>query len=85
MSSKDFEVAIGILENLRFAGLVVLKVFLSLIFSLIFVMDRHKLKEYLEKVEKSNFSFLYREYSVIFEKISNTFGLVFKAQAIVAM
>ncbi|MDD5213739.1 MAG: AI-2E family transporter [Candidatus Gracilibacteria bacterium] len=83
-SSQNYAIAIQIYENLKKAGGVLLQLILALILSYVFISDRSKLGHYLEGIKKSNFRFLYEEYSVILEKISRSFGLVFKAQAIIA-
>jgi predicted PurR-regulated permease PerM len=58
---------------------------LSIILSFVFLIDRFKLKKYLLKVKKSSFNFLYKEYKTILEKIVKSFGLIFKAQAMIAL
>jgi predicted PurR-regulated permease PerM len=84
LSSQNYAIAIQIYENLKKAGWVLLELVLALILSYVFISDRKKLCKYLEGIKKSNFKFLYNEYSVILEKISRSFWLVFKAQAIIA-
>lgn len=83
-SSQNYEIAIKIYDNLKKAGWVILQVIMALILSYVFIADRKKLWKYLEWIKKSNFRFLYEEYSVILEKISRSFWLVFKAQAMIA-
>ncbi len=83
-SSQNYAIIIQIYDNLKKAGWVILQLVLALILSYVFITDRKKLGKYLEWIKKSNFRFLYEEYSVILEKISRSFGLVFKAQAIIA-
>lgn len=83
-SNQNYEIAIKIYENLKKAGWIILQIFMALILSYVFISDRKKLGKYLEWVKKSNFRFLYDEYSIILEKISRSFWLVFKAQAIIA-
>ncbi|MDD4151266.1 MAG: AI-2E family transporter [Candidatus Gracilibacteria bacterium] len=83
-SSQNYAIAIQIYENLKKAGGIILQIFMALILSYVFISDRKKLGKYLEGIKKSNFRFLYDEYYIILEKISRSFGLVFKAQAIIA-
>lgn len=83
-SSQNYEIIIKIYDNLKRAWWVLIQIILSLILSYVFISDRKKLSKYLEWIKKSNFRFLYEEYSVILEKISRSFGLVFKAQAMIA-
>jgi predicted PurR-regulated permease PerM len=56
-----------------------------LILSFVFLLDRKKLKKYLSTIKKSNFSFLYNEYKVIFDKIIRSFGIILKAQSLIAL
>ena len=55
-----------------------------MILSFIFIMDRDKLGSYLAGVKKSNFKFLYAEYAIIFEKVVKSFGLIIRAQSMIA-
>lgn len=83
-SSQNYEIALKIYENIKKAWWIILQLILALILSYVFITDRKKLWKYLEWIKKSNFRFLYEEYSIILEKISRSFGLVFKAQAMIA-
>lgn len=74
-----------VFENLRNAGIVLGKIFIALMLSYVFIIDRTKILGYLETVKRGNFSFLYDEYSVILAKIGKGFGLIFKAQAFIAL
>lgn len=74
-----------VFENLRNAGIVLGKIFIALILSYVFIIDRNKISGYLETVKRGNFAFLYDEYSVILSKIGKGFGLIFKAQAFIAL
>ena len=82
--SKDYEVILDILSRLKTAWMYLLEFMLSLILSFVFIIDRKKLSKYLLWIKKSSFSFLHKEYSIIFEKIILSFGLIFKAQAMIA-
>jgi predicted PurR-regulated permease PerM len=73
------------IEKLQNIGIFLVQVLVALILSYVFIMDRHKIAEYLSGIRSSHFSFLYNEYSIIFAKIEKGFGLVFKAQAIIAL
>jgi predicted PurR-regulated permease PerM len=82
--SKDYEVILDILSRLKTAWMYLLEFILSLLLSFVFIIDRKKLSKYLLWIKKSTFSFLHKEYSIIFEKIILSFGLIFKAQAMIA-
>lgn len=62
-----------------------LQIILALILSLVILLDRNKLQKYLLWIKKSNFKFLYKEYRIIFEKVIKSFGLILKAQAMIAI
>lgn len=74
-----------VFENLRNAGIVLGKIFIALVLSYVFIIDRNKIAGYLETVKRGNFAFLYQEYAVILTKIGKGFGLIFKAQAFIAL
>ena len=78
------EIIRGMFENIKNIGIFLTKFFIALILSYIFLIDRKKITHYLETMKGGNFSFLYEEYIVIFGKITKGFGLIFKAQAIIA-
>lgn len=78
------EIMKGAFENIKNIGIFLTKFFIALILSYIFLIDRAKIGDYLETMKGGNFSFLYEEYQIIFGKITKGFGLIFKAQAIIA-
>lgn len=82
----DFE-AIGksIINNLSTLGGNILKIILAITLSFIFIVDRKKLGKYLYRVRESNFGFLYNEYNLILEKVVKSFGLILKAQSMIAL
>ena len=82
--SDDYFVFFDIFDRLKIAGAIFLKWLLALILSFIFIMDRDKLAEYLAGIKSSHFKFLHAEYSIIFEKVVKSFGLILRAQAMIA-
>lgn len=84
-SKQDIDIIMQFFAKLKAFWAVFIKIIMSLILSYIFIIDRDKLGEYLKWLEKSNFWFLYHEYKIIIEKIVKTFGLVFKAQSMIAL
>lgn len=84
-SKQDIDIILQVFDKIKAFWAVFIKVIISLILSYIFIIDRDKLWEYLKWLEKSNFWFLYHEYKIIIEKIVKTFGLVFKAQSVIAL
>jgi predicted PurR-regulated permease PerM len=86
VSSIDYtnlaEQTISLAKNI---GVFLTKLFGALILSYIFIIDRKRITSFLAPLEKSNFAFLHREYSIIFRKINDNFGVIFKAQAIIAL
>ncbi|MDP2103905.1 MAG: AI-2E family transporter [Candidatus Gracilibacteria bacterium] len=75
----------GTFENIKNIGIFLTKFLIAMILSYVFLIDRTKITTYLESIKKGNFSFIYEEYSVIFGKIAQGFGLIFKAQAFIAL
>ncbi len=71
-------------ENIKNIGIVVVQIMISLILSFVFIIDREKILSYLSLLKTWNFSFLHHQFSSIGEKIGKWFGLIFKAQAIIA-
>lgn len=84
-NKQNMAIFMQVFEKLKAFWAIFIQVLLSLILSYIFIADRDKLGEYLKGVQSSNFWFLYNEYKTIIEKIVKTFGLVFKAQSIIAL
>lgn len=80
---------VGLLSNLlgkiKTFGSAVMQLVLALLLSYVFVVDRDRMRTYLEAVKGGSFSFLYREYADMFRKIGHAFGMVFKAQAVISL
>lgn len=68
---------IGHIKN---AGLILMKFFLALILSYVFILERKQIAAFLKKIQKGNFSFFYNEGSIIAKKVGKGFGLIFRAQ-----
>jgi len=85
LSQKDYQVFISVIYKIKSAGIMFFQVILALILSLVFLIDRQRLWKYLWGIKKSNFKFLYIEYKIILEKVANSFGLIFKAQSMIAL
>ena len=73
------------LNNITSGGLILLKFLLGLILSYIFIIERKKIETFLRKMRDGNFAFFYDEYAIIARKIGTGFGLIFRAQAIIAL
>lgn len=84
VTNQDVEVVLDILSKLKSASVIFLQVIISIILSYVFLIDRKRLRKYLLGIKKSSFSFLYKEYKIIFDKVLKSFGLIFKAQAMIA-
>lgn len=84
-TKQDLDIAIEVYEKLKTVWAIFFKIILSLILSYIFIIDRDKLWDYLKWIKSSNFWFFYKEYKMIIWKIVRTFGLVFKAQSMIAL
>lgn len=83
-SSSDYNVLINVFNKIKDAWIVLFKIIFALVLSLVFLLDRKRLKKYLWWIRKSNFSFLYYEYKIIFDKIIRSFWLILKAQSLIA-
>ena len=81
----NYEIILNIVDKLKSVSLVFLQVILALFMSFLFIMDRNNLYKYLSGIKSSNFRFLYKEYEVIFNKVIKSFGLILKAQSIIAI
>ena len=85
VSNNDYEVFLDILSSLKSASVIFLQIIISLVLSFVFLIDRFRLNKYLLGIKKSSFSFLYKEYKIIFNKIVISFGLILKAQSMIAL
>ena len=66
------------------AGILLTKFLMALILSYIFIIERSRIWIFLEKIKEGNFSFFYDEWEIIAKKVGAWFGLIFKAQSIIA-
>ncbi|QFR38989.1 AI-2E family transporter [Candidatus Gracilibacteria bacterium 28_42_T64] len=82
--TQDYDVLFDILKKLKSASIILLQILGALILSFVFIIDRQKVKKYLLQIKESNFGFLYKEYRIIIERIVTSFGLIFKAQSMIA-
>lgn len=85
VSEQDIQVVKDILVRLRDVGRIFLEVFLALILSIVFIFDRERVIHYFSAIKHSNFKFLYEEYELIFERWVKSFGLIIKAQSLIAL
>lgn len=86
--SKEIDVTSrlsSIANNLKSAWFIIFQIVLALILSFIFIVDRSKMYSFLWWIKESNFSFFYREYKTILEKVTKSFWLIFKAQSMIAL
>jgi predicted PurR-regulated permease PerM len=84
-STQNLQIVMNLLGNLKSLGTFLFQFVISLILSYILVVDKEKVKQYLEDIKKGNFAFIYYEYEIVFQKIVNSFGMIFKAQSVVAL
>lgn len=62
-----------------------MKFLLGLILSYIFIIERKKIEVFLRRMRDGNFAFFYDEYAIIASKVGNGFGIIFRAQSIIAL
>ncbi len=72
------------IESIKSAGLIFVKFFLGLLFSYIFIIERKKIAIFLKKMRDGNFAFFYDDSAILAGKIGTGFGLIFRAQSIIA-
>ena len=87
LASKDnIETTLkGIFENIKNAGIFLLKITIALILSYVFIIDRAKIEHFMDSIKLGNFAFIHEQFSIIFGKVTKSFGLLFKAQSIIAL
>jgi len=66
------------------AGKLFVYIIFSLVMSFVFIMDRKRLQKYFLWIKESTYGFLYKEYKIIFDKVLKSFGLIIKAQSLIA-
>ena len=84
-STQNLTIVMNLLDKVKSFGTFVIQFVISLILSYILVVDKARVKVYLEDIKKGNFAFIYYEYEIVFQKIVNSFGMIFKAQSVVAL
>ena len=67
------------------AGIIFTKFLLALLLSYLFIIERNKIDGFLGQIRNGNFQFLYDEWAIIAKKVGTGFGLIFKAQSIIAL
>jgi predicted PurR-regulated permease PerM len=75
----------NILASLKNTGIILTKFCIGLILSYIFVIERQPISRFLAQMKDGNFSFFYREYSVIADKVVGGFGAILRAQSLIAI
>jgi predicted PurR-regulated permease PerM len=86
INSANIE-AIGqkIISYIRDGGVILVKFFLALILSYIFILERKQIEVFLQKIRRGNFSFFYEEGAIVANRFGKWFGLIFRAQGIIAL
>lgn len=84
LTSQDYWVILNILGKIKTAGYVILQILFALVLSLVFILDRHNLTAYLYRLKRSSYWFFYDEYEKIGTRVVESFGLIFKAQSMIA-
>lgn len=85
-SSFNFqETGREVIKYIQNTGGILFQFFIGLIMSYIFVIDRQGIFSFFGRMNRGNFSFIYKEFQYINRKILDSFGKVFKAQGIIAL
>ncbi len=67
------------------AGIIFTKFLLALLLSYLFLIERIRIEKFLAQIRNGNFQFLYDEWAIIAQKVGTGFGLIFRAQSIIAL
>jgi predicted PurR-regulated permease PerM len=73
------------LGYLRNTGIILTKFLIGLILSYVFVIERHPIGRFLQRMKSGNFAFFYTEYAIIASKVRDGFGVILKAQSLIAL
>lgn len=74
-----------IISYIRDGWLILVKFFIALILSYIFILERKPIDIFLQRIRRWNFAFFYEEGSVIANRVGKWFGIIFRAQWIIAL
>lgn len=73
------------INSIRDAGVILTKFLIALLLSYLFIIDRKKIEGFLGQIRNGNFQFLYDEWSIVAKKMGDGFGMILKAQSIIAV
>jgi predicted PurR-regulated permease PerM len=76
---------VQVFENIKNAGIFLIKIMIALILSYVFIIDRSKIEKFTDSIKLGNFAFIHEQFSIIFGKVTKSFGLLFKAQSLIAL
>lgn len=86
VSKENIETTVrGLFDRVTKAGIFLIQIVIALILSYVYIIDRLKIQKFTNEMKFGNFAFIHEQFSLIFEKISKSFGLLFKAQSIIAL
>lgn len=74
-----------ILAQFFHIGSIFFQVIFGYILSYVWLMEYTKVQKYFAQMKKWPFAFFYNDLKIVFEKIVNSFGLVFQAQSQIAL
>lgn len=74
-----------IITYIRDGGIILTKFLMALILSYIFILERKQIGIFLRRIQWGNFRFIYDEGAIIANKFGKWFGLIFRAQGIIAI
>ena len=85
MSKGNIETTLmSVFQNIKNAGIFLFQILIALVLSYVYLIDRAKIGAYFNGIQEGNFAFIYDQFSNFAGKISKGFGLIFKAQSIIA-
>lgn len=74
-----------ILQQFFHIGSILFQIIFAYILSYVWLLEQEKVQKYFAQLKKWPFSFFYHDLRIIFEKLTNSFGLVFHAQSQIAL
>lgn len=72
-------------EFLKKAGKIGIEIFISLILSIFFLLEKEKIHSFIKRFEKSEISGVYKFFEGFWTSFLNSFGKIMKAQVIIAI
>ena len=83
--NTDLDTLIAYIRQIQSIWSYIIQFILAIFLSFMIIFDKKRILLFFKKIKVWNFSFIYNIYKYIFKKIWKWFGLIFKAQASIAV